>query len=212
MRALGNFRRLARVRRVDRIRVVATSAVREARNRAEFIRRIRRETGIAVEVISGIEEARLIFQAARHALGLEGGPYLLVDVGGGSVELVLVEDGRPLWMRSVKLGAARLAERFLTDDPPSRAQLRRLEAHLERAIGPLLRKARRKKSDPRDRHLGHHQYDGRDGTGRARRRVGPPPRRERVGPGDREARARAGRGQRRAPSRASRHGSPSAST
>jgi exopolyphosphatase / guanosine-5'-triphosphate,3'-diphosphate pyrophosphatase len=145
VRALGNFRRLARVRRVNRIRVVATSAVREARNRAEFIRRIRRETGIAVEVISGIDEARLIFQAARHALGLEGGPYLLIDVGGGSVELVLVENGRPLWMRSVKLGAARLAERFLTDDPPSRAQLRRLEAHLERAIGPLLRKARRKK-------------------------------------------------------------------
>src|ERR1700758_5066214 len=77
VRALGNFKRIARVRRVDKIRAVATSAVREARNRAEFIRRLRRETGIHVEVISGIDEARLIFQAARHALGLEGGPYLL---------------------------------------------------------------------------------------------------------------------------------------
>jgi exopolyphosphatase / guanosine-5'-triphosphate,3'-diphosphate pyrophosphatase len=143
VRALVNFKRLVRVRRVERLRAVATSAVREARNRAEFIRRIKRETGITVEVISGLDEARLIFKAARHALGLDGGPHLLVDVGGGSVELVLVRDGRPLWMRSVKLGAARLAERFLTDDPPSRAQLARLEAHLERVIGPQMRRARR---------------------------------------------------------------------
>jgi exopolyphosphatase/guanosine-5'-triphosphate,3'-diphosphate pyrophosphatase len=143
VRAMVNFKRLLRVRRVERLRAVATSAVREARNRREFIRRIKRETGLTVEVISGLDEARLIFQAARHALGLEGGPHLLVDVGGGSVELVLVRDGKPLWMRSVKLGAARLAERFLVDDPPSRAELTRLEAHLERAIGPLMRKARR---------------------------------------------------------------------
>src|SRR5229473_3088459 len=136
VRALVNFKRLVRVRRVERLRAVATSAVREARNRAEFIRRIKRETGITVEVISGLD-------AARHALGLDGGPHLLVDVGGGSVELVLVRNGRPLWMRSVKLGAARLAERFLTDDPPSRTQLGRLEAHLERVIGPLMRRARR---------------------------------------------------------------------
>jgi exopolyphosphatase/guanosine-5'-triphosphate,3'-diphosphate pyrophosphatase len=143
VRALMNFKRLLRVRRVTRLRAVATSAVREARNRTEFIRRIKRETGLTVEVISGLDEARLIFQAARHALGLDGGPHLLVDVGGGSVELVLVRDGKPLWMRSVKLGAARLTERFLLDDPPTREQLSKLDAHLERAIGPLMRKARR---------------------------------------------------------------------
>src|SRR6266853_808953 len=143
VRALVNFKRLVRVRRVERLRAVATSAVREARNRAEFIHRIKRETGITVEVISGLDEARLIFQAARHALGLDGGPHLLVDVGGGSVELVLVRDGRPLWMRSVKLGAARLAEQFLNDDPPTRAQVARLEAHLEKEIGPLMRETRK---------------------------------------------------------------------
>ena len=78
VRALMNFRRLLKVRRVQKMRAVATSAVREARNRTAFIRRIRAETGIAVQVISGQEEARLIFQAARHALGLEGGPFLLM--------------------------------------------------------------------------------------------------------------------------------------
>lgn len=141
--ALVNFHRLLKVRRVQRMRAVATSAVREAHNRIAFIRRIRRETGIPVEVISGNEEARLIFQAARHALGLEGGPFLLVDVGGGSVELVLVKDGRRLWMHSVKLGAARMSERFLGDDPPSSAQRRRLVKHFEEEIGDLMRAARK---------------------------------------------------------------------
>src|SRR5207245_6843376 len=130
VRALVNFKRLVRVRRVERLRAVATSAVREARNRAEFIRRIKRETGITVEVISGLDEARLIFKAARHALGLDGGPHLLVDVGGGSVELVLVRDGRALWMRSLPLGVARLTERFLLDDPPRTGQIRQLAKHL----------------------------------------------------------------------------------
>jgi len=141
--ALKNFGRLARVRKVDRLRAVATSAVREAKNRVGFIRRIRRETGLKIEVISGVEEARLIFQAAQHAFGLEGGPHLLVDVGGGSVELVLVQDRHPLWMHSAKLGVARLTERFLTEDPPTNAQLRRLESHLEHKIGGWLRKVRK---------------------------------------------------------------------
>jgi exopolyphosphatase / guanosine-5'-triphosphate,3'-diphosphate pyrophosphatase len=145
VRALVNFRRLLKVRRVQKMHAVATSAVREARNRAVFIRRIRSETGIPVEVISGREEARLIFQAARHAMGLEGGPFLLVDVGGGSVELVLVKDGRRLWMHSVKLGVARMSEQFLTDDPPTAAQRRRLEKHFEEEIGDLMRAARKAK-------------------------------------------------------------------
>jgi exopolyphosphatase / guanosine-5'-triphosphate,3'-diphosphate pyrophosphatase len=143
VRTLAHFRRLADVRRVDRMRAVATSAVREARNRTDFIRRMRQESGIAVEVISGTEEAKLIYQAARHALGLEGGPHLLLDVGGGSVELVLVKDAQPLWMRSVKLGAARLSERFLHDDPPSAAQRKHLLNHLDHEIGDLMDQTRR---------------------------------------------------------------------
>jgi exopolyphosphatase/guanosine-5'-triphosphate,3'-diphosphate pyrophosphatase len=145
VRALMNFRRLLQVCRITKVHAVATSAVREARNRAAFIRRIKNETGITVEVISGREEARLIFQAAHHALGLEGGPFLLVDVGGGSVELVLVKDGKPLWMHSVKLGVARITEKFLTSDPPTTAQRRHLEEHLEDEIGELMRSARKAK-------------------------------------------------------------------
>jgi exopolyphosphatase/guanosine-5'-triphosphate,3'-diphosphate pyrophosphatase len=140
--ALVTFRRLARVRGVERIATVATSAVREARNGPEFVQRLRRETGFKVRVISGPAEARLIFRAARHALGLHGGPHLVMDVGGGSVELVLVQDGRPLLMQSLPLGAARLAERFFPDGTVGNRQVRRLEAHLERTLGPLLTRLR----------------------------------------------------------------------
>ncbi len=142
-RALKHFQQVAQVRRVKRLRVVATSAVREAANRSIFLKRIRSETGLAVEVISGQEEARLIFNAARYALGLDGGPHLLLDVGGGSVELVLVREGRPLWLRSFPLGAARLTERFLTTDPPRESQVSALTAHLKRQLAEVLDNARR---------------------------------------------------------------------
>src|SRR5213594_4347846 len=141
--AVKTFARLAHARRVVRMRAVATSAVREARNGMAFVRRLRRETGLPVKVITGAEEARLIFRAARHALGLAGGPHLLLDVGGGSVELALVQDGHPLWLRSMPLGVARVSERFLPSDPPRPSQVRRFERHLGRTIGPLLADARR---------------------------------------------------------------------
>ncbi len=141
-RALKHFEQVARARHVERLSVVATSAVREAANRAAFLKRIKRETGLSVEVISGQEEARLIFNAARHALGLEGGPHLLLDVGGGSVELVLVHEGRPVWLRSFPLGAARLTERFLTSDPPTHADVAALNAHLKRELAEVLDDAR----------------------------------------------------------------------
>lgn len=143
VRALRNFVRLARLRRVERTRAVATSAVREARNRDTFIARVRRETGLRLQVISGDEEARLIFSAARHALGLDGGPHLLIDIGGGSVELALVHDGEAQWMASLPLGVARLTEGYLHSDPPAPAQVRRLEEHLHHELDALMRKARR---------------------------------------------------------------------
>src|SRR2546427_5319641 len=75
VRVLTHFRRLVEMRHVDRMRAVATSAVREARNRSQFIARIKRQAGVEVEVISGREEAQLIYRAAQRALGLEGGPH-----------------------------------------------------------------------------------------------------------------------------------------
>jgi exopolyphosphatase/guanosine-5'-triphosphate,3'-diphosphate pyrophosphatase len=143
VRVLDHFQRLVEVRHVEQMRAVATSAVREAHNKDQFITRIKHETGVDLEVISGREEAQLIYRAAQYALGLEGGPHLLVDLGGGSLELVLVKDRRPIWMKSARLGAARMAERFLLDDPPTPMQCKRLEAHFEKEIGEEVQDARR---------------------------------------------------------------------
>ncbi len=139
---LATFARLLRAKRVDRVRAVATSAVREARNRGAFLERVRRETGLRLEVISGGEEAHLVFVAARHAMGSNGEPELLVDLGGGSLELILVRGGRALWTRSFKLGAARLVERFLPTDPPARADIRLLRAHLAAELDQPLARVR----------------------------------------------------------------------
>ena len=142
VQVMVRFRRVVDARRVDKVRTVATSAVRGAANRAELIARIRREAGIDVRVISGREEADLTYRAARHALGLETGCHLLIDLGGGSLELVLVKSGRKVWVKSARLGAARLMERFLCDDPPSSAQRKQLENHLRGEIGAQMRSAR----------------------------------------------------------------------
>jgi exopolyphosphatase/guanosine-5'-triphosphate,3'-diphosphate pyrophosphatase len=88
------------------IRAVATSAVREAKNRFEFIRRAKKEAQIDIEVISGVEEARLIHLGALHGVGEHERPMLLCDIGGGSTEIVLA--------RSFKLGAVRLTDRFFS--------------------------------------------------------------------------------------------------
>jgi exopolyphosphatase/guanosine-5'-triphosphate,3'-diphosphate pyrophosphatase len=142
-RTLGTFGRLARARGVQRLRAVATSAVREARNGAEFVERLRRQTGVPVRIISGIDEARLIVRAVLHATGADERPRLMVDVGGGSVELALLERGRVSWLASLPLGVARLSEQFLAHDPPLPRELKRLEHHLDEELGPYLTRARR---------------------------------------------------------------------
>jgi exopolyphosphatase/guanosine-5'-triphosphate,3'-diphosphate pyrophosphatase len=155
VQALQSFRRLARARHVTKLRAVATSAVREARNGAAFVARLRRETKIPVQVISGAEEAHLIYRAVQHASDLRDGPALLVDVGGGSVELTLVEGEKPEWYRSLPLGVARLSERFFAHDPPTPREIARLEAHVDAGIEAVL--------DP-IRHAGVHRAIGTSGT------------------------------------------------
>ena len=109
------------------IRAVATSAVREAKNRDEFVKRARKEASINIEVISGIEEARLIHLGVLFAIGEHERPLLLCDIGGGSTEVVLGNDDDILLSRSFKLGAIRLTDRFfptLTNHPSALSSCR----------------------------------------------------------------------------------------
>ncbi|HEX2384563.1 MAG TPA: Ppx/GppA phosphatase family protein [Acidimicrobiales bacterium] len=119
---LGRFRRLVDSHGAE-LHAVATSAVREAENRSEFVRRARDEAGVPVSVISGAEEARLIRLGVLQAVPAYDQRHLLVDIGGGSSEFVVGEGNEVLGARSLKLGAIRLTERFGLDRPVRRKTL-----------------------------------------------------------------------------------------
>ncbi len=122
------------------IRIVATSAVREAVNRREFVARLRAATGHEVDVVSGEEEARLTLQGVAAGLPALRGAFVLFDVGGGSTEFVLARDGRPVTAVSLKLGVVALAERFVDAGPVGEERLARLrravEARLDADLPP----------------------------------------------------------------------------
>ena len=89
LETLREYKRLAETHSVDKLIAAATSAVREAKNGEDFLDRVGREIGFWPHVLSGEEEARLIYLAALHSIHLEGGAPLVMDIGGGSVELAL---------------------------------------------------------------------------------------------------------------------------
>ena len=119
----------------------ATSALREAENGGAFIERVRHELGIVVRPISGAREAELIYRGVRHAVDLDT-PALLVDIGGGSVECVVGDREAVSFSRSLKLGAARMTDRFANSDPLSEADGQVLRAHYREALAPVLEAAR----------------------------------------------------------------------
>lgn len=118
---------------VERARFVATSATRDASNREEFIAGVRSRLGIEPEVISGDEEARLSFAGATSRLDPALAPYLVVDIGGGSTELVLGST-EPTAAHSMDVGCVRLTERLLGNDPPRRAELELASATVREAL------------------------------------------------------------------------------
>ena len=104
------FRRDLDALGVERFRAVATSATREAANREQFLQRIRRAADIDLEPVSGAEEARLVHLAVGRRVDLSRGRWILVDLGGGSVEVSLVDDSGILWSESYPVGTVRLLE------------------------------------------------------------------------------------------------------
>jgi exopolyphosphatase/guanosine-5'-triphosphate,3'-diphosphate pyrophosphatase len=139
---LREYKRLADAQRVDKLLAAATSAVREAQNGEDFLDRVGREIGFWPNVLSGQEEARLIYLAALHSIHLEGRRALVVDIGGGSVELALGTGQRIAWAASEKLGVLRMTERFVASDPLSPRDERRLAAHVRETVAPHSERAR----------------------------------------------------------------------
>ncbi len=110
----------ARALGCNRVRIGATSAVRDARNEDDFLRAVEKATGVEPEVLDGVDEGRLSFLGAT--LGREGGPFVVVDIGGGSTELVRGTGGaEAIW--SADVGSVRLRERCLSSDPPTSGEV-----------------------------------------------------------------------------------------
>ena len=138
LQTLAKFRRLAETHKVDEIVAAATSATREADNGGDFIAEVDRQTGIRIRVISGTEEARLIHLAAGYGVDVGGSTAVVVDIGGGSVEVTLGTATQLTLGKSFKVGVIRLTERFVKSDPLSESDERRLVKHLNREMGAYL--------------------------------------------------------------------------
>lgn len=131
--ALVDYRSTCRDLGVQATRMVATSATRDARNGSDFHDMVQQVLGLAPDVVSGDEEAALSFDGATRGLDPADGPFLVMDIGGGSTELVLGTTSVEA-CRSVDVGCVRLTERHLRDDPPKAAQVAAAEADIDAAL------------------------------------------------------------------------------
>ena len=118
----------------------ATSAVRDCGNVTQVLERVREETGVELKVLSGKDEARLTFLAARRWLGWSAGRLLVLDIGGGSLELAIGMDEEPDYAKSVPLGAGRITRERFTSDPPNRADVEATAEWLAEQLTPVAKK------------------------------------------------------------------------
>jgi exopolyphosphatase / guanosine-5'-triphosphate,3'-diphosphate pyrophosphatase len=133
---LGSYARAAHALGADLVACVATSAARDAANGADFFEAARAAAGIVPEVISGDEEARLVYGSAHRDFG-GGGPLAVLDVGGGSTEFIVGDGPEPRARTSLQVGAVRLTERHVRGDPPSAAEVDAVRAGAREALRPL---------------------------------------------------------------------------
>ncbi|WP_236789801.1 Ppx/GppA phosphatase family protein [Amycolatopsis sp. GM8] len=127
----------------EEVMAFATSAVREATNSAQVLRRVVDETGIDLKALSGPDEARMTFLAVRRWFGWSAGNLLVLDIGGGSLEVAMGMDEEPTLAESLPLGAGRITRTRFSHDPPSRGELEETSDWLEEQLAPLAREVAR---------------------------------------------------------------------
>ena len=142
---IQRFKTAAEVRQSEEIVAVATASVREANNASQFIKQVEKATGIRVDILSGVEEARLIGLAASRGFANRGATNMNIDIGGGSTEISLFRDNTPISLFSVRVGAVRLTERYLKSDPPKPKQVESLKAEIYAAFQRPARELRNAK-------------------------------------------------------------------
>lgn len=137
---LGTLNRLkneARDIKLDDMLAFATSAIREAGNSEEVLEAVLKNTGVDLQVLSGPDEARFTFLAVRRWVGWSAGDVILLDIGGGSLEIATGDQENPRYSNSVMLGANRMTRQFLTGDPFNEKSLNKLRSHIEQTLLPL---------------------------------------------------------------------------
>ncbi len=134
VKVLRRFHRAIQRAGADTLRVVATSALRDARNSRAFLEWVRSATGWRVEIISGLEEARLIHLGLTSSTRINSSPVLMLDLGGGSCELTISNRGHIRETVSLPLGAVRLTNDFLHHDPPRKSEIRQLRSFITREV------------------------------------------------------------------------------
>lgn len=128
--ALKRCQGIARGCNAEEIIAVATSAVREAPNGRKFISRVEAELGLSINLISGQEEARRIYLGVLSSMELDNQPHLIIDIGGGSTELILGDGHEPLYLSSTKVGAVRLTDKLVSTDPISKTEFEQLRGYV----------------------------------------------------------------------------------
>lgn len=142
LQTIKRYVQLADQRGADEIITAATSATREAQNGGDFLREMVKDTGIAPEVISGSREARIIFQAVRHEIDLQGKNALVIDIGGGSTEISVGNEHEILMAKSMKLGVLRLLDMFDNKGAIGEEARGVLEAHIRFVAKKIMAEAR----------------------------------------------------------------------
>lgn len=141
LKALEDYKDTLKDFQVDEFYAVATSAVRCAENRAQFISEAKIKLGVHIHVIDGHKEAELIYKGVNQTLSLGEKPKLIIDIGGGSTEFIIANDDQCFWKKSYQLGAARLLETFRPEDPIRFNDVSALEAHFENHLEELFEMA-----------------------------------------------------------------------
>ena len=135
---LKHFKNLIDGEHIDQVFAFATSAVRNAENGPEFVKTVKETIGINIQVLSGEEEAQMIYQGIRLSGSLNGQTDLMMDIGGGSVEFIIGNSQESFWKQSFEIGGQRLLELFHYHDPILPEEIDKLEGYLEEKLQPLI--------------------------------------------------------------------------
>ena len=135
--ALKRFAEKMAEYKVEKTYAYATAAVRKAKNGNDFIAETKKQTGITLQLITGNREAELIYFGVREAVQLDKSKFLVMDIGGGSVEFIICNQQKIFWKQSFEIGAALLLEKIKPSDPITSNQIKELYTHLQKILSPL---------------------------------------------------------------------------